>query len=144
MSVEINGLKELVFDLRAFPDKIQEKVIARLSQVAYNSAQKGAGRHVVTGALYQSLFNRPIAGGRQVGHDTRRAPHAKFVIQGTRPHTIRPKNKKALRWVDGNGFRFAKFVNHPGYRGDPYMDAAADDALRQFIQITTDATKGSI
>lgn len=135
MPVEVKGVRELIFDLRAFPDKVREGVINRLSQIAYDSAQKGAGRHVVTGALFQSVFNRPSPGGRTVGHDRQRAPHARWVIQGSRPHVILPSKKKALRWPDGGKFVFAKKVNHPGYEGDPYMDRAAADALAQFNAI---------
>jgi hypothetical protein len=118
---------------------LQRDVILRLSQVAFNSAQKGAGRHTKpggTGALFQSLFNRPSSETvRTVGHDQNRAPHAKFVIQGTKAHDIRPNKKKALRWVSGNNFVFAKFVRHPGYIGDAYMDQASDDAMKQFQTI---------
>ncbi len=139
MPVEVNGVKELILDLKAFPDKVKTDVINRMSQIAYDSAQKGAGRHIVTGALFQSLFNRPVANGREVGHDTRRAPQAFYVIQGSKPHDIRPKKRKALRWVQGNRFIFAKFVKHPGYEGDGYIDKAGDDAIAQFAKIVDEA-----
>ena len=144
ITVEVSGAKELIAELRDLPEAFQKPVINKLSQVAYDSAQKGAGRHVVTGALFQSLYNRPITGGREVGHDPNRAPHAVFVNFGTRPHQIRPKNKKALRWASGNGFIFAKLVNHPGYRGDPYMVQAKDDALAQFSAIVDKTLKEAL
>jgi len=39
-----------------------------------------------------------------------------YLEEGTAPHVIRPKNKKALRWKTGGGdkFAFAKEVHHPG------------------------------
>ena len=144
ISVEVSGAKELIAELRDLPEAFQKPVINKLAAVAYDSAQKGAGRHVVTGALFQSLYNRPITGGREVGHDPNRAPHAVFVNFGTRPHQIRPKNKKALRWASGNGFIFAKLVNHPGYRGDPYMVQAKDDALAQFSTIVDKTLKEAL
>ena len=64
INVEVTGAKELIAELRDLPDSFQKPVILKLSQVAYDSAQKGAGRHVVTGALFQSLYNRAIPGGR--------------------------------------------------------------------------------
>lgn len=143
-SVEIRGLKELIVDLKQFPEDMQKKTIFELSVVAFDSAQKGAGKHIVTGALFQSLFNKAIPGGRQVGHDTKRAPYAKFVIQGTKPHKIPKKaNAKVLRWAGPNGFVFRKSVNHPGYAGDPYMDRALNDALIRFDEITREALKES-
>ena len=144
IEVTVNGVRELVGDLRNLPENLETKVIQRMSEIAYFSAQKGAGRHVKTGALFQSLYNRPIAGGRAVGHDANRAPHAVFVNFGTRPHEIRPKNKKALRWPTPDGFRFAKWVKHPGYRGDPYIIKAKDDALAQFDAIVRKSLQESI
>jgi hypothetical protein len=80
-----------------------------------------ADKHTKTGALVQSLQNRYVPGVYTIEHDLQRAPHAVFVHWGTRPHTIRPKLRKALRWPTNNVFAFAKVVNHPGYAGDPYM-----------------------
>lgn len=145
--IEIRGLNEVIVDLREFPKKFETKVLNQLSQVAYDSAQKGAGRHIVTGALFQSLFNRKEQNARRVGHDKNRAPHASLVIQGTIPHFIPPKNKKALRWpVAGGagGFAFSKGHDHPGYKGDPYMDKAAADAFAKFNTILDAALRESI
>jgi len=135
-SVTVEGIRELLFDLREFPDQIQQKTVDRLSQIAYDAARQGAGRHIRTGALWQSVFNRPLTKtSRIVEHDRGRAPHAVFVIQGTRPHVIVPRYKQALRWPTATGFAFAKRVNHPGYAGDPYMDRAADKALGELQNI---------
>jgi hypothetical protein len=117
-------------------DAFLEFVVRDVSQVVYDETQKGAGRHTKTGALFQSVFNRPIKGGRVVGHDEGRAPYAKFVLYGSRPHIIRPK-KKALRWASGNGWAFAKFVRHPGYKGDPYLIQAAETAKKKIDEIVS-------
>ena len=142
--IQVNGVKELLGDLKAMPEKLTGGVILNLSQVAYDSAQKGADRHTKTGALVQSLYNKKITGGRSVGHDPGRAPQAAFVNFGTRPHTIGPSKKKALRWAGPNGFIFAKLVNHPGYIGDDYIGKAKDDAISQFQTILDKAMKKAI
>jgi len=67
--------------------------------------------------------------GMMVSWNGRMVNKAIFVHFGTKPHTIEPKNKKALRWVDGGVFRFAKKVRHPGYRGDPFLYDAARATL---------------
>ena len=144
IEIEVNGVTELLTDLRQFPDKLQGKVIGRMSQVAYDSAQRGAGRHTKTGALFQSLYNRQITNGRQVGHDPKRAPHAKFVQFGYRRHWVAPTKKKALRWVDGNGYAFSKGHWVGPYAGDPYMIRAKDDALAKFSAILDKAMQESI
>lgn len=141
ISVKITGVDEAVATLKGLPERMEARVILDLSQVAYDSMNSGAERHSKTGAMLQSLFNRAIPNGRMVGHDTERAPQAIWVTQGTKPHVIQPKNKKALRWPVGNGFVFAKKVNHPGYIGDNYIARAADDAVREFARIVTDSLK---
>jgi len=129
------------------PAKLEKRVLLDMSQVAYDAMQQGADKHTKTGALFQSVYNRAIPKGREVGHDPARTrtdfaggmSYSVFVNFGTRPHIIRPKNKKALRWAAGNGFAFAKLVRHPGYIGDNYTERAAQEAVRQFDRIVTEA-----
>lgn len=42
-----------------------------------------------------------------------------FMEEGTAPHVIKPKNKKALRFTIGGKTIFAKQVNHPGIEPRP-------------------------
>jgi hypothetical protein len=144
MIINIKGYDGLIGDLKAMPKKVEDRVIQNMSQIAYDSVQRGAGRHFKTGALFQSIYNRAVTNGRSVGHDPSRAPHALFVVFGTRPHVITPNKKKALRWVGPGGFVFAKKVNHPGYRGDDYMSEARDNAVLQFQKITAEALRTSL
>ena len=138
----IIGTDAVKSDLLALPDKLRREVVLKMSQIAHDTAHAGADKHTNTGALVQSLYNRALpGGGREVGHDPERAPHAIFVHWGTRPHTIRPKNKKALRWAVGGKFAFAKEVQHPGYKGDAWMVRAADDAVKSFAAIVDQAIK---
>jgi hypothetical protein len=99
--------------------------------------EQGAGTHRKysrTGFLVLSIFKRRIPGGWQIGHDGQLAPYARWVVEGAKPHVIRPRNKKALRWPIPGGFRFAKKVRHPGYKGDNYVKRAAAEAPRIFEQ----------
>jgi hypothetical protein len=69
------------------------------------------------------------------------ANYAAFVEQGTRAHTIVPRNRKALRWPttgsatlaggvkSGGSAIFAKRVNHPGTRAQPFMVPGAKKAV---------------
>ena len=50
----------------------------------------------------------------------------------TKPHIIKPRNRKFLRWVAGNNFIFAKKVKHPGYKGDPFFELAVRDEVPKF------------
>jgi bacteriophage HK97-gp10 putative tail-component len=50
--------------------------------------------------------------------------YAAMVNDGTRPHQIRPRNAKALRFRVGGRIVYAKVVNHPGTRARPFLDRA--------------------
>lgn len=54
--------------------------------------------------------------------------NAARLNDGTRPHEIRARNAKALRFQAGGGVRFARSIQHPGTKPDPFLDAAADAA----------------
>lgn len=57
------------------------------------------------------------------------APYALFVHQGTKPYTIKPLKKKALANVGAGAF-FGKKVNHPGIKANPYLLTAANNYLK--------------
>lgn len=56
-------------------------------------------------------------------------PHTIFVHNGTPRHPIRPRRPGGyLRFqVDGRTV-YARAVNHPGFRGDPFLTKALRDA----------------
>lgn len=88
--------------------------------------ERRATLHHKHGALVRSIYKKKVTPTRWVvGHDLQHAPHALFVQFGTRPHTIAPKDKKALRWASGGVFFFAKGVRHPGTKPDRYLEEAA-------------------
>lgn len=68
-------------------------------------------------------------------------PVASMLHQGTRPHAIFPKLRKALRWVtQGGGFGFARRIWHPGTKSDPFLfDAlrAKEERLRSIFSNST-------
>ena len=52
--------------------------------------------------------------------------YALAVHEGTKPHVIEPKNKKALYW---DGARHpVRRVMHPGTQANPYVDRAIEQA----------------
>ena len=62
------------------------------------------------------------------------APYAVFVHEGIKSHDIFPNRRKALRWVDGNKFLFAKRVRFPGSNEETIMnifDRYTERALRE-------------
>lgn len=56
-------------------------------------------------------------------------PNTLFVHNGTRRHFIRPRRQGGvLRFQVGGRIVYARVVNHPGYRGDPFLTKALRDA----------------
>lgn len=96
-----------------------------------------ASSYAKTSALYKSHtygLRSSVQWGAQLGassaHAVMRAsaPYAAFVENGTRPHTIEPKRKSTLRFVQNGAVRFSRIVHHPGTRARPFMAQAQDRA----------------
>ena len=54
---------------------------------------------------------------------------AVFQHEGTKAHLIVPRFKKVLRFAVNKKFVFAKRVQHPGIKADPFLYNAADKML---------------
>ena len=78
---------------------------------------------VVTGKLRAdiSVIPEPSPHAVSVGNSPLIA-YARYVYYGTKPHTISPKRKKALKTPYG----VFKKVNHPGTRSNKYLDLALE------------------
>lgn len=111
-----------------------EKSLKKTAQHIQDETERGADTHTVTGALVNAVKSGTINGGYWVGVDTQAAPHALFVHFPTRPHLIKPKKKKALRWAGNGFFHFSKGVQHPGYKGDPFFYDAVESGMRYLDQ----------
>jgi HK97 gp10 family phage protein len=59
----------------------------------------------------------------------------KYVEYGTAPHVITPKNPDGvLHWKKGGEDFFAKWVNHPGTRPQPFIRDTFNRKLKTIIQ----------
>lgn len=105
----------------------------------------GSGNHFGgrPGYLRDSIRYEPAGGyGARVVVG---APYAKYVIDGTSPHRIEPRNATILHWVSGNEDHFAKRVDHPGNRPNRFPERALAPwgpvfatRLRELIKIATE------
>ncbi len=123
LGVQVTGAAEVRAQLLRI-GSLPSRALAITAEEVEVGVEEAAGKHHKTGAakLVQSVFKQKTPEGWLIGHDPQVSPVALFVHWGTKPHKIRPKNKKALRWPAAVGFRFSrKGVNHPGYMGDPWM-----------------------
>lgn len=81
-----------------------------------------------TGALRQDIrYRQETTPGLHLIVYYATVPQAGYVIKGTRAHQIVPRNAKALRWLGPGGLggaRFARRVNHPGTKPNPFPEKA--------------------
>lgn len=84
-------------------------------------AHAPVGQGPGAGRLRDSIgHNREFSLGSARINFTASAPHARFVVDGTRPHIIRPRQAHALHWQrDGRDY-FARLVHHPGTKPNPF------------------------
>lgn len=67
--------------------------------------------------------------------------YAEFVSAGTRPHVIRPRNARALRFNVGGVTVFATRVNHPGTRPNDFWTRPLRDLPRTVQTIWAQVTR---
>ena len=94
----------------------------------------------VANLIRRRVFNRGFSGEVISGHKA-----AVYIEEGTKPHVILPKKGKYLVFKVGTAGSlktgkmteskkiFARKVNHPGTRANPYMKPAADKEMPRFV-----------
>jgi Bacteriophage HK97-gp10, putative tail-component len=84
----------------------------------------GSGNHFggMPGRLRDSIQYRPA--GEYGAEISVGVPYAKYVINGTQPHTIAPRNATVLHWVQNNEDHFAYRVDHPGNQANNFPERA--------------------
>ncbi|MFD6128597.1 hypothetical protein ACFWC2_14645 [Streptomyces diastaticus] len=50
----------------------------------------------------------------------------RFVLDGTRPHLIRPRRRNTLRFQIGGRVVYSKLVRHPGTKANDFMKRALE------------------
>lgn len=93
------------------------RVVNRAQQLAPGSMGRGIVWHIE-------------GHGRELTAVITSRHHAtQWVINGTRPHQIRPVRAQALRFTTGGRIVFAKLVNHPGTQPNDFLGKALREAL---------------
>jgi hypothetical protein len=114
--------------------------LARNSDMVRDASERAA-KHVVehvarypefkprSGKLQKATKARVIRG--RIVRITNNKPYAQAIDGGARPHVIRPKRAKLLRFVGRGGkIVFARKVNHPGNRPYKFAYKATNSAYR--------------
>ena len=105
---------------------IQNRLVESLNErtVPLAKADAPVGQ---TGELRDSIYAEASEDDPMGAEYGASSEHAVFVVGGTRPHEIEPRERKALAWSGSGGETvFAKRVMHPGTEPNPFlMDALA-------------------
>lgn len=136
MSAEIRGLPQLRSRFEAIkpgPQFLRTLALSAVREQKLEAPRRtgNLGRSIRLGRV-SATEAETIAG----------ANYAIYVHEGTRPHEIRPRNKKALAFPANSGsatlggrvrsggkVRFAKRVRHPGTKPNPFMLRGAVKAI---------------
>ena len=78
---------------------------------------------VDSGDLRRSLAVRMEGDRVIIGPDV---PYAGYVEFGTKPHDIKPKTKRVLKFTVGGQTVFARVVHHPGTKPNPFVQDSFD------------------
>jgi hypothetical protein len=131
-----------------FRRRLQQAVKASTIAVA-EEAKDHHSYHTKTGFLEKSVSTNFRQSGLTgvIFLDASIAPYGPIVHEGSAPHVISPKTKRALRWPSGGRFIFAKIVYHPGYKGDAFLYralASKDNEIDAIFDRYVDLAKGDI
>lgn len=144
LSLRVEGIDVLRKRLDRAARKDLDREMKKATQQAVLLVEAEAKRNVpqVTRALFRSIGAEVKGRGAKVHGIVHAggsgAAYARVVEFGSKPHIIRPKRKRALRWriAPGRGkgaFAFARWVQHPGTTGQPYMEPALESKRRAIV-----------
>jgi hypothetical protein len=102
-----------------------ERLLLRKAERVAALGRRYAAGH---GSIPQGIVVGPVTGKSVKVISTN--PHTILVHNGSRRHFIpkRPKRNGWLRFEVNGRIVYARQVDHPGYRGDPFLTKALRDA----------------
>ena len=139
-------IKETIEWLKNVDEELKKEFIKKVTHTAFKKTLEYAKVHTKTGRMESNIKARVKKNrgeilidddGMVVDWRGKKVNYANFVLYGTRPHLICPKNKKALRFFQKfDVFRFKdKCIHHPGYRGDDFLKRAVEDTFKKLDEI---------
>ena len=145
-NIKIQGLKEINRTLKAIDKSLYPQLIKDITHDAYDNVRERAKKHYVTGNMENNINFKVDAhslsgavfiedNAMMVDVKGKSVNYALFVLFGTKPHSIKPKDKKALRFTSVNQFVFAKGVEHPGYKGDNFLEDGVQDTFKKIDKL---------
>ena len=132
---DTSEIDKFVIDLKDTSEDIRSDIQNVIKKAGFNierNAKQNIANNgsVVTGHLMRGITTD--VGNMEVTIHTSNVKYARGVEEGTRPHIIRAKNKKALYWKGAK--HPVKSVRHPGSRAKPFLIPAFEKEKEVLIK----------
>ena len=129
--IDTSELDHFAVEITKLDDKTKDNVQKTLNNTGFKIEAKAKGNVPVdTGHLRRGITTK--IGNMEVIVHTSNIKYARGVEFGTRPHLIKPKNKKALYWKGAS--HPVKSVRHPGSKAKPYLIPAFEKEKDTFVK----------
>lgn len=135
IKIDTSEIDKFVIDLKDTSENIRSDVQKVLKKSGFNIEAKAKLNITNNGSVKTGHLRRGITtdvGNMEVTVHTSNIKYARGVEEGTRPHTIRAKNKKALYWKGAK--HPVKSVRHPGSRAKPFLIPAFEKEKEVLIR----------
>jgi hypothetical protein len=134
--VDVREIVQALGRLEQFADRRVRQALQIASTEVAAEAKRNHDYRDRTGRLTSSIRPDEVEGtfgtgfrAKLLAGGLRGVTYAAHVEYGTRAHVIRPRRRKALRFVSGGNTVFAQRVNHPGTRAYRFMRNALEAKL---------------
>lgn len=138
VALDASDLARFIDAFRLIPDKARREMGVTLGKATRDIRERARKNHRFKSrtARLERAIQSQVDKDALTGYvyiDGHAASYGRYVHEGTKPHLIRPRNRKMLRWATrGGNFAFASIVKHPGTAPDQFLYNAAND-LREKI-----------
>ena len=135
IKIDTSEIDKFVIDLKETSEEIRLDIQKVLVNSGFNIEARAKRNISNNGSVKTGHLRRGITtnvGNMEVTVHTSNIKYARIVEEGSRPHTIRPRGKKALYWKGAK--HPVKSVNHPGSKAKPYLIPAFEKEKEVLIK----------
>ena len=135
IKIDTSEIDKFVIDLKDTSENVRSDVQKVLKKSGFNIEAKAKLNITNNGSVKTGHLRRGITtdvGNMEVTVHTSNIKYARGVEEGTKPHIIKAKNKKALYWKGAK--HPVKSVRHPGSRAKPFLIPAFEKEKEVIIK----------
>lgn len=132
---DTSEIDKFAIDLKGTSEDIRSDIQNVIKKAGFNIERNAKLNITNNGSVKTGHLRRGITtnvGNMEATVHTSNIKYARGVEEGTRPHIIRAKNKKALYWKGAK--HPVKSVRHPGSRAKPFLIPAFEKEKEVIIK----------